>query len=229
MAYAQLCSIYSTYAPDKTAFLRAAGQALKNIRARNTVGLRVCAEQSARLFHELPLATRLHEQALKLAPDDTDTLTSAAAFYKREYNDEKKSRALSEKALRLNPQARGTTGLAFLLNEKAHAPVSEDTSYAAVTIANYRKIRQLLEERGIPLVAMQYPTRKLQPLKDIFSGDSGIYFVSNENMKALAESNGYGKYFVDMYAGDFGHCTMEGNALVAENAAKVILEEVLKR
>jgi len=229
MAYAQLCSIYSTYEPQKTAFLHTARQALKNIRARNTVGLRVCAEQSARLFHELPLATQLHEQALKIAPDDTDTLTSAAAFYKREYNDFKKSRALSEKALRLNPQARDTTGLAFLLDEKSHAAVAEDARYTPVTISNYRKIRQVLAERGITLVAMQYPTRRLQPLKDILNGSSGVYFVSNENMKALAEQHGYSKYFVDMYAGDFGHCTQEGNRLVAENAADTILNEVLKR
>ena len=180
-------------------------------------------------MHELPLATRLHEQALKLAPDDTDTLTGAAAFYKREYNDTKKARTLSEKALRLNPQARDTTGLAFLLSEKEHAPVAQEQGFAPATIVNYRKIRQLLAERGITLVAMQYPTRRLQPLKDIFGENSGVYFVSNENMKGLAEQHGYGKYFVDMYAGDFGHCTLEGNALVAENAAKVILEEVLKR
>ena len=229
MAYAQLCSLYSTYSPQKSAFMSAAKRAAKNIRQRNTLGLRVCAEQAARLFHELPLATQLHEQALSLAPDDTDTLTSAAAFYKREYNDLKKSRALSEKALRLNPQARDTTGLAFLLAEKEHAAVAHEQGYAPVTIANYRKIRQLLAERGIPLVAMQYPTRRLQPLKDILGKSSGLYFVGNENMKALAERNGYAKYFVDMYAGDFGHCTLEGNAIVAENAAKVILEEVLKR
>ena len=31
---------------------------------------------------------------------------------------------------------------------------------------------------------------------------------------------------MDMFGGDFGHCTVKGNRLLAENVARVILKEI---
>ncbi|MEI6831385.1 MAG: hypothetical protein WCK61_01610 [Candidatus Omnitrophota bacterium] len=102
--------------------------------------------------------------------------------------------------------------------------------YNPVTIANYRKIKNILEKRKIKLVCVQYPVRGIKPLKSIFIGQEDVIFVDNEEIfkKALLKTS-YKEYFTDMFAGDFGHCTPKGNKLLAENIANVILKEVFKK
>jgi hypothetical protein len=54
-----------------------------------------------------------------------------------------------------------------------------------------------------------------------------VLFVDNEAVFKNAICNaGYNTYFIDMFGGDFGHCTSLGNRLLAENIAGVILKEV---
>ncbi len=99
--------------------------------------------------------------------------------------------------------------------------------YNSITINNYRKIKEILDKRGIRLVCVQYPVRSVEPLKRIFQGKEGVIFVDNEKvfMDVLRATN-YQDYFVDMFGGQFGHCTPEGNRLLAGNIANVILKEV---
>jgi len=99
-----------------------------------------------------------------------------------------------------------------------------------VTAQNYRKIKFVLERKGITLVCVQYPLRSLEPLKRIFDDQTGMIFVDNERVfKAALKNASYRSYFVDMFAGDFGHCTQEGNRLLAENIANTIIKEVFYR
>jgi hypothetical protein len=68
--------------------------------------------------------------------------------------------------------------------------------------------------------------RSVLPLKKIFQIQEGIIFVDNEQIfKKAVKKSGYKEYFIDMFAGDFGHCTEKGNRLLAENIANVILKE----
>jgi len=73
---------------------------------------------------------------------------------------------------------------------------------------------------------MQYPVRSVEPLKKIFKDKKSPVFVDNEKIfkEAMAREN-YDKYFLDKFRKDFGHCTVTGNRLLAENAANVILKE----
>ncbi|MDD5080207.1 MAG: tetratricopeptide repeat protein [Candidatus Omnitrophica bacterium] len=100
--------------------------------------------------------------------------------------------------------------------------------YPRVVIDNYRKLKTVLDERGIVYVCMQYPLRSIEPLKEIFRGEAGdIIFVDNQKVfREALERRGYNEYFTDMVGGDFGHCTPKGNRLLAENIADVILEKV---
>ncbi|NLO91187.1 MAG: tetratricopeptide repeat protein [Elusimicrobia bacterium] len=107
------------------------------------------------------------------------------------------------------------------LSLRAGTPVS-----TPLTEANYLAIWKIVSERKIPLVAMSYPGRSAEPLKRLFAGKSGVYFASNEDFARRAARNGYNRYFVDLYAGDFGHCTPEGNAVIASNAAAAILKQL---
>jgi hypothetical protein len=57
----------------------------------------------------------------------------------------------------------------------------------------------------------------------------GIVFVDNSSsFREAVKREGVPEYFVDMFGGDFGHCTRKGNMLLATNVANAILGEVLR-
>lgn len=100
--------------------------------------------------------------------------------------------------------------------------------YDTITYNNYRKLRDILAKRKIILVCLQYPMRSIGPLKKMFPDKRGIVFIDNEKIfKDAVRKESYKKYFIDMFAGDFGHCTPKGNRLLAENIARSILKECL--
>ena len=103
-------------------------------------------------------------------------------------------------------------------------------SYCPDTKKNYEKIYHLTQKENISLIAMQYPMRDVSQLKKMLTSFKDIIFVDNEiNFKNAVTQNGYDKYFTDMFAGDFGHATAEGNRLLAENVAQTILKEVFRK
>lgn len=145
-----------------------------------------------------------------------------------------------KKAIELNPksdnayrtisifyEAIGKPALAKEFAQKADGTGSG--YYNPVTVSNYRKIKKILDKRGIKLCCAQYPMRNVELLKKIFERDRGAIFVDNQKVfqEAVKEA-GYKAYFIDMFGGDFGHCTARGNQLLAQNIADVILKEVLK-
>ncbi len=83
---------------------------------------------------------------------------------------------------------------------------------------------------NIKTICMQYPVRSIEPLKNLLKNEdyfNKIIFISNENnFKEMLKIHPYKDIFKDQFAGDFGHCTYFGNKLIAENAAKTILEEL---
>lgn len=96
-----------------------------------------------------------------------------------------------------------------------------------ITKYNYQRIKEILDNRNIKLVCAQYPMRSVEPLKKIFEGNEKVLFVDNERIfKDAVEKEGYGEYFTDIFAGDFGHCTLKGNRLLAENISRVIISEL---
>jgi tetratricopeptide (TPR) repeat protein len=124
----------------------------------------------------------------------------------------------------------GKPELAQEYAKKANKSGLEDP--AAVTVNNYRKLKEILDRKGIKLVCVQYPMHSVEPLKKIFGKDEGVIFVDNESVfkEALKKSGyKYKEYFRDMFGGDFGHCTPKGNMLLAQNIANVILREIFKK
>ena len=89
--------------------------------------------------------------------------------------------------------------------------------------ANFNRLRNIAVDNAIVLVAVQYPMRKLDSLKNMFSEPGRIIFVDNEAVFREALKKGrYEDYFIDRFAGDFGHCTAAGNQLLARNIASAI-------
>lgn len=97
------------------------------------------------------------------------------------------------------------------------------SGYNPITRDSYQKIKEVVKRRGVKLVCMQYPMRKVSLLKAIVGLSEGVVFVDNERVfKKAVEREGYEVYFNDMFAGDFGHCTSKGYRLLAENVANVL-------
>jgi hypothetical protein len=99
-----------------------------------------------------------------------------------------------------------------------------------VTAKNYLDLKDILDKRRTKLVCVQYPFRNIELLKRIFNKEGGVIFVDNQAIfkKALQVSS-RSEYFIDFYAGDFGHCASKGNRLIAENIANVLLKEYFKK
>ena len=101
--------------------------------------------------------------------------------------------------------------------------------YNPKTLRNHRRLKEILDQKGIQLVCVQYPMRSIEPLKKMFNDTGGIIFVDNEQIfKQVVREAGYNEYFTDNFAGDFGHCTPKGNRLLAENIVNIILKEYFK-
>ena len=84
---------------------------------------------------------------------------------------------------------------------------------------------KILNENGIKLMVMQYPTLDVLELKNIFTKNESIIFISNEeNFKGVLENGKYEDYFIDNLRPTFGHATPKGNRLIAENVANVLEE-----
>ncbi len=91
------------------------------------------------------------------------------------------------------------------------------------TVENYRKAYQVLHARGIPLVAVQYPRRDPQLLRAILGGRQDVVIVDNQqDFDEAVARDGYEAYFINNFAGDFGHGTAAGNRLLAENVAEAV-------
>jgi len=111
---------------------------------------------------------------------------------------------------------------------KAHMVGAEMKGYPMVTVHNYNKIADIVGRNGIKFMAMQYPRREIEPLKNLFRSSYSIFFVENKkNFERALEYEPFRDYFSDRFGGDFGHCTVKGNRLIAENAANIIIRDIL--
>jgi tetratricopeptide (TPR) repeat protein len=90
---------------------------------------------------------------------------------------------------------------------------------------NYQQLYEKLHSQGIAFMAMQYPMRSIKPLEIMFNNKDGVFIVGNEqSFKDLVQKKNYYNVFLDAFAGDFGHCTLMGNQLLAANVKSVILD-----
>ncbi len=100
--------------------------------------------------------------------------------------------------------------------------------YNEGTLYNYNKLKQIVLQKGIKLICVQYPLREVKLLKGLLMPNDGVVFVDNEDIfKKAIENASYEEYFRDNFAGDFGHCTDKGNRLLAHNIANAIIGECL--
>jgi len=180
------------------------------------------------------------KKAIELNPEKAWMYIDFAWFYANQ-NKLTQAQELLEKAVALNPESdKLFASLANICRQAGKPELMQKyydeakelrlNYYNPITAANYLRLKEILDARGIKLICVQYPMLNIEPLKRIFQGESGVIFVDNEQVfKEGVEKTGYNDYFSDMFGSDFGHCTQKGNRLLAENIAKVILKEVSSR
>jgi tetratricopeptide (TPR) repeat protein len=104
----------------------------------------------------------------------------------------------------------------------------ESEKYNPGTQKSYLQLAKILAKRRLPLIAVQYPKRSIAPLSAMLSSAVGeVVLVDNQQIfeEALKESS-YDDLFSDRFAGDFGHCTPKGNAVLAGHVAEEILRKL---
>lgn len=103
--------------------------------------------------------------------------------------------------------------------------VIEKGQLSRMTVRNYQELAQTVSARVGRLVVVQYPMWSIEPLKAMLPRHEGMIFADNERsfLDGVARE-GYGAHFVDHCGIDFGHGTARGNALIAENIARELLE-----
>lgn len=91
---------------------------------------------------------------------------------------------------------------------------------------NYRKAAEIIRQHGIVHVAMQYPNREIEPLRQVLAGVPGVIFVENrKNFRDLLARHKRREVFTDMFAGDFGHFTPLGSAAIGKNVIAHLKEQ----
>lgn len=146
--------------------------------------------------------------------------------------------AMFKKAIEVDPLCvAGYTALALFYTGQGKEELAEKYFHEADSLKlrisrpvaaryYYRKVRDALARRKIKFVCAQYPVQKLGFLKRLFEPGDDMIFVDNEKVfKDALKGSRYGDYFSDRWAGDFGHCTLEGNKLLAKNIADTLIKD----
>jgi len=174
-------------------------------------------------------------KAIEVDSQNVSAYQSLAMSYLLE-GEARLSRPYLKKALELNPNDDRFLGRlgSFYLSQKNFVKAREFfnksnkirlENYKPKTKASYQKIKESVLGRGLQLVCVQYPMRSVAPLRRMLDYDQRVIFIDNESLfKAAVRQEGYKTYFEDLFAGDFGHCTPKGNALLAGNIARGIIK-----
>jgi tetratricopeptide (TPR) repeat protein len=188
-------------------------------------------------LRQYPQAEQMYIKALDLNPKYEPAYTGLGLCYAVE-GKQRESYALAQKIAQEGVKNDRLLGfVAIVYNQNGEQKKGQEyerkaekfraTYYNPVTRHNYRFVADLLRQRGIRLICMQYPLRRLEPLIKMFASVEGITFLENrEVFQAALEPGKYSEYFTDNFAGDFGHCTREGNRIIAQNVANLILREI---
>lgn len=182
----------------------------------------------------------LLKRALELNPGDERVCVNLGWCYKRQKRYAEAEEAF-KKVLETNPKNdKASGGLAELYEEmgkfesakeyRQKADVARIKYYNHTVSISYLKLKEILDQRGVKYVCVQYPNRSVEPLKKIFEGQKNVVFVDNEGVfREAIKKDGFEEYFSDAFAGDFGHCTRKGNRILAENIANIISKEILHK
>lgn len=159
---------------------------------------------------------KMYEEAVKVNPKSAEGYWHLGEIYKESaLHTKEQSDEMFLEATKLDPK--------YVLSQPNQKVITQEIN--SVTQQSYLKLQQYAKRHNIQLIVVQYPLRELRKMQDIFIEPNEILFVDNEAIfKEVLKKQSYHYYFSDNFAGDFGHCTKEGNRLLANNVAQSILQ-----
>ncbi len=172
-----------------------------------------------------------------MSPGDRRAFIRLADFYER-HDEHDALIALGADALDVDPDDDIAGWMASyhgrrgdLARAEKYLAMADDirrSSTPDMTRDNYHAMERILRDRGIQLVAVQYPVRSAEPLEKLFSGNDAVILVDNsEVFRAALQQHRFDELFWDRCYGDFGHGTRLGNRILADNIADAILSQHL--
>ncbi len=124
---------------------------------------------------------------------------------------------------------RGDEAEARIYFAKADALEAANAAASADDRSKYREIAERILSRKTVLFSMQYPARRVAPLKASLAGLDGVRFVDNEAVfKEALRKTPFADLFLDQYGGDFGHLKPKGVGLLVRHLAAEIRAAGLK-
>lgn len=116
-----------------------------------------------------------------------------------------------------------------VLLEQYNLKVNEWQEISKVLKKNYLTFFDFAKDKGICWVVMQYPLRDVETLQSFFQPEQlqvpWLKFVSNKkNYQEALKKMKFEDIFADRFAVDFGHPTLQGHQLIAENLVPTLQE-----
>lgn len=88
----------------------------------------------------------------------------------------------------------------------------------------YQAIQDIVLEKNISFMAMQYPSWDIEDLKRKFRPDKRTQFIDNKDLFSdIGKTHSYYYYYVDHITNSFGHFTAHGAKKIARHVAETIL------
>ena len=174
------------------------------------------------------------KKAIEINPILETGYVNLGIFYKEQMK-YKESEEMFKKAWEINPENEVTKHYLLIClqqNRKKDFHIEDKGSgyYVSSTVRNYRKLRDILIEKDVALICVEYPMRDIGELKSIIGEHKNVYFVDNKkSFKEALEREGYQAYFTDRFAEEFGHMTIKGRKLLSKNIADVLFKEYFNK
>ncbi len=105
---------------------------------------------------------------------------------------------------------------------RAASEASPASSLHLTARTNLLRVAHVLRERGVSMVAVQYPSLDPTPLEDLLSGAGAVVVENRESFAQAVQERGFETLYLDDFGGTFGHCTDEGNRIIGTNIADAI-------
>lgn len=178
-------------------------------------------------------AELMFKACIKANPQDPRAYRELGEMYLKIGERKKAENVLASGFEAIGADPKLTGGLSLFYLQQGAAAVSDKhrrTSYPPIEmIRNYQNLRDQVLKRGAKLVCMQYPMRDAAALEKTLGTGKGILFVENrDNFTEALKTRKLSDLFIDMFAGDFGHCTTLGNRIIAQQLSATILQELFK-
>ena len=230
-AYSQLGRVYFWQKKSSQAVkmcLKALELNPNNIESLSNLG------QSYQAWGRWEEAEEFYQRILKFQPGHHILTNLINGYLKRMQLTKAEERCLkSLRACPRNPRVLGAVIFLYdsLKNEELVKIYSEQLREISTICFNkdtaraYRKAYEITQNNQCSLLCMQYPMRPIQPLMEAFGDNQNVIFVDNEQIfKQAVHRSAFNYYFKDNFGGDFGHCTRNGNRLLAKHLADILLD-----